>query len=533
MNYGDIEPTMPGCEQGGLQGSQPYRTAYHFQPAKNWMNGPMIYQGIYHFFYQYNPNGAVWNNISWGHSTSTDLVNWTPQPIAMWPSQPGDINGCFSGSATILPGEVPALLYTGGNSKNEQVQNLALPKDLSDPYLIEWVKSQHNPLMIPSNENKIGVDVFRDPSTAWLGNDGHWRVAIGIERNRTGVAIIYKSKDFIHWTMDVEHQLHSTKDTGMWECVDFFPVATSSLKGLDTSTTGYGTKHVLKSSMVDVQCDYYTIGIYDTDKDIFTPDMDFSSDHSGLRFDYGKFYASKTFFDCSTNRRILWGWVKETTDTATDIMKGWSGLQAIPRSIWLDESGKQLVQWPITEIEKLRMNEVNLHNELLKRDSVLEVHGITCSQADVEVSFSITNFENAEILDPSWTDPQMICSQKGASVKGGIGPFGLLVLASENMEEYTAVYFNVFKKESGYVVLMCTDLSKSSSSLDYEKPTYGAFLDINPVNEELTLRSLVDHSIVESFGGRGKTSMIARVYPTLAVNSEARLYAFNNVRSPW
>ncbi|GAA0142806.1 hypothetical protein LIER_03624 [Lithospermum erythrorhizon] len=39
MSYGDIEPTMPGCEQGGLQGSQPYRTAYHFQPAKNWMNG--------------------------------------------------------------------------------------------------------------------------------------------------------------------------------------------------------------------------------------------------------------------------------------------------------------------------------------------------------------------------------------------------------------------------------------------------------------------------------------------------------------
>ncbi|KAG9141466.1 hypothetical protein Leryth_001908 [Lithospermum erythrorhizon] len=353
MCHGDIEPTMPDCEQGGLQGSQyiclatetqPYRTAYHFQPAKNWMNGNAFISFTYgsiilayiifcdivlaDVLLLYNPSGAVWiQNISWGHSTSTDLVNWTPQPIAMWPSHAGDINGCFSGSATILPGEVPAMLYTGINSKNEQVQNLALPKDLSDPYLIEWVKSQHNPLMIPGSQNNIDGELFRDPSTAWLGNDGHWRVAIGITRNRTGAAIIYKSKDFIHWTMDVEQQLHSTKDTGMWECVDFFPVATSSLNGLDTSTTGYGTRHVLKSSMYDIQYDYYTIGIYDTDKDIFMPDMDFPSDNSGLRFDYGRFYASKTFYDSSTNRRILWGWVKETTDTATDIMKGWSGLQ--------------------------------------------------------------------------------------------------------------------------------------------------------------------------------------------------------------
>ncbi|TXG46445.1 hypothetical protein EZV62_028054 [Acer yangbiense] len=82
--------------------NQPYRTGFHFQPAKNWMNGPMIYKGIYHLFYQYNPYAAVWGNITWAHSTSTDLVNWTPQDIAIAASQSFDSQGCWSGSATIL-----------------------------------------------------------------------------------------------------------------------------------------------------------------------------------------------------------------------------------------------------------------------------------------------------------------------------------------------------------------------------------------------------------------------------------------------
>ncbi|KAL0009555.1 hypothetical protein SO802_011057 [Lithocarpus litseifolius] len=38
----------------------------------------------------------------------------------------------------------------------------------------------------------------------------------------------------------------------------------------------------------------------------------------------------------------------------------------------------------------------------------------------------------------------------------------------------------------------------------------------------------IDHSIVESFGGKGKAGITARVYPTLATDAEAYLYAFNN-----
>ncbi|KAL4039392.1 hypothetical protein IC575_003044 [Cucumis melo] len=508
---------------------QPHRTSYHFQPPKNWINGPMIYKGIYHLFYQYNPKGAVWGNIVWAHSTSTDLINWEPHDHAIYPSQPSDINGCWSGSATILPGEKPAILYTGINPKNQQVQNLAVPKNLSDPYLREWVKSPNNPLMAPTPQNHINASSFRDPTTAWIGPDGEWRVIVGSKLDARGLAVMYRSKDFVKWNQ-VDHPLHYKDGMGMWECPDFFPVAKTGRKGVETRVYGSQVKHVLKVSLDDTKHDVYTVGTYNWQKDIYIPNKGSIESYNGLRYDYGKYYASKTFFDSQKKRRVLWGWVNESSSVDDDIKKGWSGVQAIPRAVWLDASGKQLIQWPVVEIQKLRNNKVKLTNEVLKKGSIVEAKGVTAAQADVEISFKVENFKKAEILKPEWKDPQLLCSQKGTSTtkSGSVGPFGLLVLASNDLKEYTSVSFRVFKGQHKYVVLMCSDQSRSSLNSNNDKTTYGAFLDVDPTRENLSLRSLIDHSIVESFGIKGKGCITARVYPTLAIGDSVGLYAFNN-----
>ncbi|KAJ8755872.1 hypothetical protein K2173_024417 [Erythroxylum novogranatense] len=509
--------------------SQPYRTGYHFQPPKNWINdpnGPMIYKGIYHLFYQYNPKGAQWGNIVWAHSTSRDLVNWTPHPIAIFPSQPSDINGTWSGSATFLKTGIPAILYTGINTQGQQVQNVAFPKDPSDPYLIKWVKPHDNPLMAPTPQNRINASSFRDPTTSWLGPDGRWRVIIGSKVDRKGLAMLYTSQNFDHWVQSPQ-PLHSAEGTGMWECPDFFPVAIDGSVGVDTSTLAPSVKHVLKVSLDDTKHDVYTIGTYDHVKDVYTPDEGSREGDLGLRYDYGKYYASKTFFDGPKNRRVLLGWINESSSVEADIKKGWSGVHAIPRQIWLHRSRKQLLQWPVKEIEKLRGTPVYLPSKVIGGGSVLEVPGVTAVQADVEISFQVSDFSKAEILDPSWSNPQLLCSRKGASVKGSLGPFGLLVLASKDLQEYTAVFFRIFKSKDKHVVLMCSDQSRSSLNQQNDKTTYGTFVDIDPVHEKLSLRSLIDHSIVESFGGKGKSCITARVYPTLAINEDAHLYAFN------
>ena len=62
-------------------------------------------------------------------------INWEALNPALFPSETYDINGCWSGSATILPVNKPVILYTGIDPQIKQVQNYAIPKNISDPYL--------------------------------------------------------------------------------------------------------------------------------------------------------------------------------------------------------------------------------------------------------------------------------------------------------------------------------------------------------------------------------------------------------------
>ncbi|KAF2289709.1 hypothetical protein GH714_038129 [Hevea brasiliensis] len=369
----------------------------------------MYYNGIYHLFYQYNPKGAVWGNIVWAHSVSKDLINWEALDHAIYPSKWFDINGCWSGSATILPGNKPVILYTGIDPKQRQIQNYAVPKNLSDPYLREWVKPDDNPLVDP--DKSVNASAFRDPTTAWWV-DGHWRTLIGSRRKHRGIAYLYRSKDFKRW-------------------VKAKPPFIQLRKLVSLDRTRY---------------EYYTVGTYDLKKDRYIPDNTSVDGWAGLRFDYGNFYASKTFFDPSKNRRILWGWANESDSVKDDKEKGWAGIQAIPRKIWLDANGKQVLQWPVEELETLRGQ----------------------------------SLDKAERFDPKWAniDALDVCAQKGSKVQGGLGPFGLLTLASEKLEEFTPVFFRIFKAQTKHVVLLCSDAR--------------------------------------------------RVYPTLAVFGKAHLFVFNN-----
>ena len=60
------------------------------------------------------------------------------------------------------------------------------------------------------------------------------------------------------------------------------------------------------------------------------------------------------------------------------------------------------------------------------------------------------------------------------------------------------------------------------------KPSFGGFVDVDLSQKKLSLRSLIDHSVVESFAEGGKTAITSRVYPTLAVSKYAHLHVFNN-----
>ena len=144
--------------------------------------------------------------------------------------------------------------------------------------------------------------------------------------------MVYSTKDFLNYTL-LPSILHAVERAGMWECIDFYPIATSGAganRGLDPSVRpSKQVKHVLKASSDDDRHDWYAIGTYDPVANKWIPDDEALDVGIGLRYDWGKFYASKTFFDQHKQRRVLWGWIGETDNESADIAKGWASLQVL------------------------------------------------------------------------------------------------------------------------------------------------------------------------------------------------------------
>lgn len=164
-------------------------------------------------------------------------------------------------------------------------------------------------------------------------SDSTWYIVIGSKNNslhHTGIATIFATKDFIHYTL-LPNVLHSVDKVGMWECVELYAVATAGPltgQGLsDYVMPAQDVKHVLKASINDERHDYYAIGTYDPTTMTWTPDDKTMDVGIGLRFDWGRYYAGRTFYDPVKKRRVMWAYCKETDSRNADVMKGWASLQ--------------------------------------------------------------------------------------------------------------------------------------------------------------------------------------------------------------
>lgn len=332
----------------------PRRPQYHLLPKANWMNdpnGPIYWNGNYHMFYQYNPNGAYWGDMHWGHAISFDMVHWRHLPVALTPTPGGpDSAGCFSGSAVVHNDRV-VMLYTGvvsvpeseatirdGAHSLRESQCLAIGEDKN---LTIWKKDALPVIAAPP----AGMDVsgFRDPCP-WRNGDT-WYMAVGSGiRGKGGAVLLYRSKDLHHW--EYLHLLAggpgnrksatNPVDSGdMWECPDFFPL---------------GGKHVLIHSTQGKA--YWQSGIFDSKRLVFIPER-------GGVLDYGAFYAPKTQLDRHQNR-ILWGWIQETRPLKEYRAAGWAGMMSLPRVLTLDHNGE--LRFHVAQgIEELRQKEQTLH----------------------------------------------------------------------------------------------------------------------------------------------------------------------------
>lgn len=197
-----------------------YRPQFHFSPKKNWTNDPnglVYYRGEYHLFFQHNPSGINWGNMTWGHAVSPDLVHWTQLDHAIYPDKLGTV---FSGSAVVdqnntagfQTGAEKAIvcIYTsaGGTSPESKGQPFTQSIAYSNDRGRTWTKYAKNPVL----RHIIGGN--RDPKVIWHEPTKKWVMALYLDKSDYA---LFGSKDLKEWD-----KLSDVPMPGSGECPDFF-----------------------------------------------------------------------------------------------------------------------------------------------------------------------------------------------------------------------------------------------------------------------------------------------------------------------
>ena len=322
--------------------NEKYRPQFHFSPEHGWMNDPngMVYlDGEYHLFYQYNPYGSMWENMSWGHAVSTDLVSWTYLPTALTPDSLGAI---FSGSAVIDVNNTAgfgknAMVAIFTSAGKVQAQSIAYSTDKGRTF----TKYAHNPVL-----PNPGITDFRDPKVSWNEAANQWVMALATKQTVT----FYGSPNLKDWTKLSEFGEGIGSHAAVWECPDLFPI---TYKGK--------TKWVLIVSLNPGgpnggSATQYFIGNFDGK--IFKAD----ALPYPLWIDYGRDdYAGVTWGNIpdSDGRRIFLGWMSNW-DYANNVpSKNFRSANTLPRELTIVNNGNHLIlnSYPVKELEKLRANE--------------------------------------------------------------------------------------------------------------------------------------------------------------------------------
>lgn len=361
------------------------RPEFHLSARIGWMNDPngfSYYNGKYHLFYQYYPYETKWGPMHWGHAVSENLLKWEYYPTALAPDEAYDHNGCFSGSAVVLPDGRHLIMYTGVLRKYQgkdtfydiQTQCLAVGDG------VNYEKYENNPVIddkdLPNGCSKVD---FRDPKI-WQKKDGTYCCVVGnCSEDGDGQILLFVSKNSFKWNFKKILISNDGRFGKMWECPDFF-----ELDG----------KWVLLTSPQDMlpkELEYHNgngtlclIGAFDEETETFTEEYDQS-------IDYGiDFYAPQTILDLA-GRRIMIGWMQNwDTCSLRSSEEQWIGQMSLPRELFIKDG--RLFQRPIKELDIMHCNKVSYQEVSIL--GKVNLDGIKGRMIDMELTLRPENKQN-------------------------------------------------------------------------------------------------------------------------------------------
>lgn len=351
----DLDSLRQAIEKAANHG--PYAQSFHLTPPVGWLNDPngLCQLGdTFHAYFQYSPFNPEGGVKMWGHSTSSDMVRWDYEGTALYPDQPFDVGGVYSGSAFVVDGTMH-VFYTG-NVKREDAEGYDYVNTGREANTVH-VSSEDGAHFGPKrpvlrNEDYPADDTehVRDPKV-WRAGDMYYMVQGARKTDDTGEVLVFSSSDLESWHL--ENRITSSEPFGyMWECPDYFE--------LHDSVRGQQMKVLSVSPQGLRGDDWDRRNVYQSGYFVLVGDVlgDCSLQPFAL-WDAGfDFYAPQTFLT-SDERRVLIGWMgmpDEKTYTNLTVEDGWQHCFTVPREVSARHG--RVLQWPVRELERYRAEHV-------------------------------------------------------------------------------------------------------------------------------------------------------------------------------
>jgi len=453
------------------------RPVFHGLPATNWTNEPhglVYYNNKYHIFFQKNANGPYMARLHWGHLSSSDLLNWTEEKIAIGPGASYDIKGTWSGCLfkdDVYTGGIPNIFYTGVDYAKASI-NKAVPIP-SDDKLIDWIKDNSNPL-IPNKPVGLSDD-FRDPYIFKF--NGELYMIVGTSKNGLGATTLHKYNSSTQkWSNDgtIFYQAAGSNFGTFWEMPVIVPMANNkwlflvtplgSLNGVETlywvgTINSNGTFNPYSSTPKEVELG--TMG----------------------KQGYGLLSPSVMQKDGKT---IAIGIVPDKLPSQTNLNMGWAHLYSLPRE-WSLDLNNNLIQIPFSETSNMRVPTMAFNSVDTDINGTLSLAPASGKAVELEGNFTIST-----------------ATRFGFNVR-------------KNGNNAIQIYYT---PSANKITVNTTNISKLSNDAGVFNGIYESVIPQTlPLGSNLKLHIFIDHSIMDIFINN-MYAFSLRVFPT-DTNAEA------------
>ena len=454
-----------------ISNREKYRPAYHHTPLYGWMNDPngMFYKdGVWHLYYQWNPYGSKWQNMTWGHSSSTDLVNWNHHPAAI---EANGLGAVFSGSSVVDTEN------TAGFGKNAVVA-LYTSADLSQIQSIAHsVDHGHTFEIYPGNPVITLESEARDPNMFWDTANNRWVLSLAHALDHE--MLFFTSPDLKNWTLQSAFGKGKGAQDGVWECPDLFKL---KVDGTDEE------KWVLVCNInpggpFGGSATQYFVG--DFDGTTFKADTDADGNIPTKWMDYGKdHYATVSWSGAPDNRRTLIGWMSNWQYAAEVPTLQYRSANTLPREAGLFKNADGQIYMSSAPSPEL----VNLRDK-----EIVKVNNKSAGRKKRVFSLPVSNDGVCEIL------LDLDC-RRADSVD---------IRIANNADESVTLRYNSsdhslsFDRRHSGIVDFSQDFPAVTVAPTFEN------------DKKISLRIFIDKSSMEVFGNNGKFVMTNLVFPTM------------------